>query len=86
MSSAGLEFILEAKDLCLLCLDICTPEGGGVEKGGSVNFKKAYRTFDPRINSTWLRLREGNGTPFWRCDTCCDDAHRGLEEKYSRWL
>ena len=38
----GVELIIGSKVLCMLCFEICTPEGRGGEKGGSVNFKAKH--------------------------------------------
>ena len=38
-ASTGVKLLIGTKVLCMICFEICTLEGGGIEKGGNANFK-----------------------------------------------
>ena len=42
MKHTGVKLFIGAKDPCMFCLEICTPEGRGGEKGGSASFKTKH--------------------------------------------
>ena len=52
MKHTGVKLFIGAKDPCMFCLEICTPEGRGGEKGGSANFKTQYP--EPLIQKKYL--------------------------------
>ena len=52
-----MEFFIGSKVQCIFYFEIYVPEGRGEKREGIVNLiNKAHRTFDPRNNSTPIRI------------------------------